>query len=136
MDSLGKSFNPNKRLKEEFVSNLTGSSMLEIVALSTIVPVLMILGRLISYKVVIDPAATETLMKKNDNSCVRSKNGRAYMATMVVEFLFIVLPILLFFTVLAEWTHVCAILLVFLLLYCIAVERFGSAYFEEGAPCS
>ncbi|KAL9663582.1 hypothetical protein QQ045_018971 [Rhodiola kirilowii] len=43
MDSVGKYFNPNKRLKEEFVSNLTGSSMLEIVALSTIVPVLMLL---------------------------------------------------------------------------------------------
>ncbi|KAK9268699.1 hypothetical protein L1049_000459 [Liquidambar formosana] len=132
MDSLGKSFNPNKRLKEAFVSNLTGSSMLQIVALSTIVPVLMILGRLISYKVVIDPAATETSLKKNDNSCVGSKNWRAYMATMAVEFLFIILPILLFFTVLAEWTNVCAILFVFLLLYCIAVERFGSTYFEEG----
>jgi len=36
---LDKSLNPNKLLKEQFVSNLTGSSMSEIAVLSTIVPV-------------------------------------------------------------------------------------------------
>lgn len=43
MDSRAASFNPHKHLKEEFVSNLTGSSMLEIAALSTVVPVIVLL---------------------------------------------------------------------------------------------
>ncbi|KAL7229759.1 hypothetical protein ACSBR2_008298 [Camellia fascicularis] len=40
METPVKSFNPNKHLKEQFVSNLTGSSMLEVIALATAVPVL------------------------------------------------------------------------------------------------
>ena len=46
-----------------------------------------------------DPWATETSLKKSDNATVVSKNSWAYMATMTVDFLVIVLPILLFLTV-------------------------------------
>ncbi|CAL5340844.1 unnamed protein product [Camellia sinensis] len=38
METPVKSFNPNKHLKEQFVSNLIGSSMLEVIALATVVP--------------------------------------------------------------------------------------------------
>ncbi|KAL7229766.1 hypothetical protein ACSBR2_008325 [Camellia fascicularis] len=38
METPVKSFDPNKHLKEQFVTNLTGSSMLEVLALATAVP--------------------------------------------------------------------------------------------------
>ncbi|XP_050133212.1 uncharacterized protein LOC126609310 [Malus sylvestris] len=49
MDSLPDSFNPNKRLKEEFVSNLSGSSMMEIAALTTIIPILLLLRHKVGF---------------------------------------------------------------------------------------
>lgn len=132
MDPLAKSFNPNKHLKEQFVSNLTGSSILEIVALSTIVPSLIVLRHLIAFHRLFDPWATETSLKKSDNATVVSKNSWAYMATMTVDFLVIVLPILLFLTVLAEWTQICAILLMLVLLFSIAAKRFISSHYSLG----
>ncbi|KAJ9707191.1 hypothetical protein PVL29_002265 [Vitis rotundifolia] len=132
MDPLAKSFNPNKHLKEQFVSNLTGSSILEIVALSTIVPSLIVLRHLIAFHRLFDPWATETSLKKSDNATVVSKNSWAYMATMTVDFLVIILPILLFLTVLAEWTQICAILLMLVLLFSIAAKRFISSHYSLG----
>lgn len=127
MDSFPKSFNPNKQLKEEFVTNLTGSSMLEISALLTIVSILILLRHSFSSNCLIDVP-----LKKNDNEIVGSKDWRAYMATMAVDFLTIVLPIILFFTVLADWTYIWAILLMMLLVFTIAAKRSGSSSPLEG----
>lgn len=132
MDSLSNSFNPNKRLKEEFVSNLTGSSMLEISALLTIVAVLILLRHSFSSSRVFGPVATDTSLKKSDNEIVSSKNWRAYMATVNVDFLVIVLPMILFFTVLAEWTYVWAILLSIFLFFSVAAKRSDASSSLEG----
>ncbi|XP_059443491.1 uncharacterized protein At4g17910 [Corylus avellana] len=122
MDSLPKSFNHNKRLKEEFVSNLSGSSILEIAALLTNVTILILLRHSFSS----NPFLYASL-KKSDNEIVRSKDWRAYMATMAVDFLVIVLPVVFFLTVLADWTYICTILLTMLLFFSIAAKRSGSA---------
>ncbi|CAM8877052.1 unnamed protein product [Rhodiola kirilowii] len=104
MDSVGKYFNPNKRLKEEFVSNLTGSSMLEIVALSTIVPALMLLPHTLRL-----PGIAV--------KCVGArKRWILYMVTIVSDFCLVVVPILLFLTILSGWTYEAAVLLLLSLL--------------------
>ncbi|XP_062146552.1 uncharacterized protein At4g17910 [Alnus glutinosa] len=122
MDSLPKSFNPNKRLKEEFVSNLSGSSMLEIAALLTNTTILILLRHSFSSNRLL-----YALLKKSDNEILRSKDWTAYMATMAVDFLVIVVPVVFFLTVLADWTYICTILLTMLLVFSIAAKRSGSS---------
>ncbi|CAL5429499.1 unnamed protein product [Camellia sinensis] len=98
MDSPVISFNPNKHSKERFVSNLTGSSMVEIFALATVIPALILLRHLFCAIDIQDPNATKISMKKNDDAIVGFKSLRAYMETMAIDFLSIVLPMLLFLT--------------------------------------
>ncbi|XP_030502193.2 uncharacterized protein At4g17910 [Cannabis sativa] len=130
MDSI----NPTKLLKEEFVSNLTGSSILEITALSTIVPVLFLLRHAIASPCLID---TDTdLKKKNDVATVHSKILWNYMATLVLDLLFIVLPIILFLTVLAEWMYQCVILTTLLLLFVVVSKRLTSSPHVNDGPLS
>ncbi|XP_021678266.2 uncharacterized protein At4g17910 isoform X2 [Hevea brasiliensis] len=122
MDSLSKSFNPNKRLKEEFVSNLTGSSMLEIAVLSTAIPLIFVLRHSIcfGYKTGSDFGRTST--KKGGDALSASKSLGNCVATVTVDFLFIVLPILFFLTVLAEWTFILSIFWV-VLIFSITTKR-------------
>ncbi|XP_024021507.1 uncharacterized protein At4g17910 isoform X2 [Morus notabilis] len=126
MDSLSNSLNPNKRLKEEFVSNLTGSSMLEISALATLVPVLILLRHSIGADRIIDTVTEEAKLKKNDDVLVLSKSWQDYMAALLIDFFLIVLPILLFLTVFAEWMYQSIVLLILLLLLCVVSKRSGS----------
>uniref|UniRef100_A0A7N0TAJ2 Phosphatidylinositol-glycan biosynthesis class W protein n=1 Tax=Kalanchoe fedtschenkoi TaxID=63787 RepID=A0A7N0TAJ2_KALFE len=108
MDSIAKSLNPNKHLKEEFVSNLTGSSMIEIVALSTIVPVLMLLPHSLGLP----------------TSAGAKKSWAAYLVMIVSYLCIVIVPILLFLTILAGWTYEFAILLLVPLLFsCKREER-------------
>ncbi|XP_062073592.1 uncharacterized protein At4g17910 [Humulus lupulus] len=130
MDSI----NPTKRLKEEFVSNLSGSSILEIAALSTLVPVLFLLRHAIASPRLIDTDAD--LKKKNDDATVHSKILWKYMATLVLDILFIVLPIILFFTVLAEWMYRWVILTTLLLLFVVVSKRLTSSPSVDGGPFS
>ncbi|KAI3966990.1 hypothetical protein MKW92_037494 [Papaver armeniacum] len=133
MDPHRNSFNPNKHLKEEFVSNLTGSSILEIVSLSTIVPALIVLRHYVCAKGLCGPLhAKKITSKKEKDGTIDGRSWRIYMSTLVMDFLFIVLPTLLFLTVLAEWTNICAICLILLLLFCIGDKRSGS-YSERGS---
>ncbi|KAG5524766.1 hypothetical protein RHGRI_031435 [Rhododendron griersonianum] len=133
MDTPVNSFNPYKHLKEQFVSNLTGSSMLEIIALATAVPVLILLRRCFCSNGMRDGNATKISSKKNDDVIVGVWSLRAYMAAMLLDFLLIILPLLLFFTVLSEWTSVAAVLLTLLLISLIAAKRYGaSIYLEDG----
>ncbi|XP_062027128.1 uncharacterized protein At4g17910 isoform X3 [Rosa rugosa] len=129
MDSVPKSFNPNRRLKEEFVSNLTGSSMLEIAAITTIIPALFLLRRAVGF----NRPADDVTLKKNDDAKVGSKSWQAYMARLAVDFLFIMVPFVLIFTVLSEWMYIWATLLILLLVFSIAARsfRFGSTLEEE-----
>ncbi|KAM1034150.1 hypothetical protein ACFX2J_037408 [Malus domestica] len=121
MDSLPNTFNPNKRLKEEFVSNLSGSSMMEIAALTTIIPILILLRHSVGSH-----RAVDVVSKKNDDAVAGSKGWAAYMASMSLDFLLIIVPIILVYTVLAEWMYIWATLLILLLLFSIAAKRFGS----------
>ncbi|KAA0053032.1 GPI-anchored wall transfer protein isoform 4 [Cucumis melo var. makuwa] len=120
--SVRNSLNPNKLLKEEFVSNLTGSSMIEIAALSAIIPVLVLLRHSFSSTNVVDHTAANASLKKSDGLVIRSKSLKRYLAAIAVDFLIIVIPTLLFFTVLADWSCLCAILLILLLLLLIAAK--------------
>ncbi|CAN6284556.1 unnamed protein product [Urochloa humidicola] len=104
---LDKSLNPNKLLKEQFVSNLTGSSLSEIAALSTIVPALVVLRKWSCGD------NRRDAMKKNDDKVLPvRKDWMRYFSTLVVDYLTVVLPVILVFTVLAEWAYTCAISLV------------------------
>ncbi|GMH28807.1 hypothetical protein Nepgr_030650 [Nepenthes gracilis] len=126
MDSFSKSVNPNKHLKEQFVSNLTGSSMLEIFSLSVIIPAVILLRRAIGFNFVNGCDVTQSSLKKHDNAVI-PRNRMAYTATMIVDFLVVILPVLLFLTVLAEWTYAGATVLTLLLLACIVIKRCGSS---------
>ncbi|KAK1262414.1 hypothetical protein QJS04_geneDACA008816 [Acorus gramineus] len=132
MDLLRVPSNPNKQLKEEFVSNLTGSSLLEIAALSFIVPALMVLRHWSGSASAVE---RENMQKKNDNFTVHHEEWRNYTVSLVVDFLCIVFPILLVFTVLAEWVYTCTICLMLMLFFCILAKRSNSSVinFKEGS---
>ncbi|CAL1409892.1 unnamed protein product [Linum trigynum] len=126
MDPVSNSFNPHKLLKEEFVSNLNGSSMLEIASLSTIVPALFLLRRAFCFSYKSDAT------KKDDDAVAKSRNLGAYLAVVSLDFLFLIVPTLLVLTVLADWVHVLAIVLVVLILS-LAAKRFASFASNSGS---
>ncbi|WVZ19840.1 hypothetical protein V8G54_007162 [Vigna mungo] len=126
------SFNPNKHLKEQFVSNLTGSSIPEIMALTVTVPVLVFIRHSIS-SISITGAS---LKKKNDDAPSCKRNFNSYFGTLSLDFLVIVVPMLLFFTVLANWTYIIACSLTILTLLYIATKRSGCSSSFEGEPNS
>ncbi|KAB2626083.1 hypothetical protein D8674_017743 [Pyrus ussuriensis x Pyrus communis] len=131
MDYPPDSFNPNKRLKEEFVSNLSGSSMMEIAALTTIILILLLLRHNIGSHRVVDVAS-----KKNDDAVVGSKGWAAYMASLSLGFLLIILPIVLVYTVLAEWMYIWATLLMLLLHFSIPpIMRSHSCHVHNARRC-
>ncbi|KAJ6703934.1 PHOSPHATIDYLINOSITOL-GLYCAN BIOSYNTHESIS CLASS W PROTEIN [Salix viminalis] len=123
------SLNHNKHLKEQFVSNLTGSSMLEIAVMSTVAPLLSVLRHSIcsSYQ-------TVTPAKKNDhdNAILGSKKLGNYVATLSVDFLFIVLPMLLIFTVLADWVYMFVIPMMVLVFSVVTANRFDASNYPGG----
>ncbi|KAL5218953.1 hypothetical protein ABZP36_019637 [Zizania latifolia] len=107
---LDKPLNTHKLLKEQFVSNLTGSSLLEIAALSTIVPAVVVLR-----KWSCGDNNRRDSVKKNDDALPGYKGFVHYFSALALDYLTIVLPVLLIFTVLAEWTYACALSLVTLI---------------------
>ncbi|KAK4799819.1 hypothetical protein SAY86_025184 [Trapa natans] len=125
MAPSSKSFNPNKHLKEEFVSNLGGSSMLEISMLLTIVPVIVLLRHSISSY---QPTGTgnKDVSSKKGNASNCNRNLGAFMATITADFCLMVIPILLCFTVLSEWTYFVLVPLV--LAVVIVAKRSYSPY--------
>uniref|UniRef100_A0A2P2KQ41 Uncharacterized protein n=1 Tax=Rhizophora mucronata TaxID=61149 RepID=A0A2P2KQ41_RHIMU len=98
--------------------------MIEIAALSLIAPLLYVLHHAICYHYKTDSLAKRTSSKKDDNddATVSSKDWWTYMTTITMDFLSTVLPMLLFFTVLAQWTFITAIVLS-LLVFSIAAKR-------------
>nr|XP_043634425.1 uncharacterized protein At4g17910 [Erigeron canadensis] len=132
MDSSIKSLNPNKHLKEQFVSNLTGSSVLELFVLSALFPMLILLRHTIGI-CKIDHVTNETSSKKKDLLTVASKNQRVYIISMIVDFLSIVLPLTLLCTVLADWSYINGFLFTLVLIFAVTVKRHGSSWkLEEG----
>ncbi|XP_047090609.1 uncharacterized protein At4g17910-like [Lolium rigidum] len=115
---LDKPLNPNKLLKEQFVSNLTGSSLLEIAALSTIVPAVVVLRKWSSGDNI-----RKDSVKKNDDAPRGQKDWVHYFSSLAADYLTVVLPILLIFTVLAEWAYICAFSLVIVISICTIYKR-------------
>ncbi|KAG6633668.1 uncharacterized protein At4g17910 isoform X3 [Carya illinoinensis] len=118
MDSLPSSLNSSKRLKEEFVSNLTGSSILEVAAVLTNVSILILLRHSVSS----DRLIKDVSLKKSDDENLSSKDWRAYITTLAADFLVIVLPTILFLTVLSDWTYIWTISLMTLLFFICAAK--------------
>ncbi|KAJ4728654.1 GPI-anchored wall transfer protein [Melia azedarach] len=130
------SLNPNKPLKEEFVSNLTGSSFTKIFALLSILPISMLLRHSASSFRPIDHNVSETSLKKNDDLIVAPKNLSACIATLTVDFLFIVVPMTLFYTVLAEWAYIGSLFFFLLFFLTMAAKRYASPPDLEQKPHS
>ncbi|CAL0313024.1 unnamed protein product [Lupinus luteus] len=125
--------NSSKLLKEQFVSNLNGSSMLEIFALTTTMPILILIRHSITSNLFIGAYPK----KKNDDAVSGNRNLKAYLATLSLDYLVIVVPMLLFFTVLADWSYITACLLLILTLLYIAAKRSGDSSLSfEGEPNS
>ncbi|PIN03519.1 putative membrane protein [Handroanthus impetiginosus] len=122
-----ESFNPNKHLKEQFVSNLTGSSKLEIVFLITNLSILILVRHCIGFNWI-----SSGSVKKDDNTSGSGKNLKAYIVALTVDFLCIVVPYILFITVLAEWTYGNTILVVSLLLFLRTFDRNRPSLLQEG----
>ncbi|KAL5791450.1 hypothetical protein ACOSP7_000044 [Xanthoceras sorbifolium] len=132
MASLPKSFNPDKQLKEQFVSNLTGSTFIQIFFVLAVVPISILLRHCIRSCRPIDHCVTETSLKKDDNLLVASKSLWACIVTIAVDFVIIFLPMILFFTILAKWAIPGSILLFFLFFSIAAKRFFSSSNSEEG----
>ncbi|PPS11516.1 hypothetical protein GOBAR_AA09126 [Gossypium barbadense] len=112
--------NQTAALKVGFVSNLPGSSTLEVSALLNNVALLMLLRH--------------TFCSQTVNDTCRSL--KSYLASVALDYVFIVLPTLLIFTVLAEWVYICMIGLLFLLIFFTAVKRTYSLPYMEGPNAS
>lgn len=97
--------------------------MLEISALATLVPVLILLRHSIGSDRIVDTTTAESKLKKDDNAIIGSKSWWDYMASLLVDFLLIVLPILLFLTVLAEWMYQAVVFMTLLLLFGVVSKR-------------
>ncbi|KAE9614498.1 hypothetical protein Lal_00012127 [Lupinus albus] len=123
-----------KLLKEQFVSNLNGSSMLELFALTTSIPILILIRHSITSNLLIGAYLKK---KKNDDAVSGTRNFKAYLATLSLDYLVIVVPMLLFFTVLADWSYIVSCLLIILTLLYIATKRScDSSLSFEGEPNS
>ncbi|CAA7050703.1 unnamed protein product [Microthlaspi erraticum] len=131
---MDSTLNPNKHLKEEFVSNLDGSSILEIAALLTIVPLLVLLRYSIGFHCRIDDNGKSISLKKNDDEIdiVASRNWKDYTYAISLDFILIVFPMLLFFTVLSEWVYQGVVLLSLLLLALSVTAKRSSSGLQRG----
>ncbi|XP_074270176.1 uncharacterized protein At4g17910 isoform X3 [Silene latifolia] len=128
MDSSATmAINPNKLLKQQFVSNLAGSSMLEILSLTTVIPVIVLFRRSIVFNYVPGFEASLKLSKKDDNVTKTAKSFSAYMSSMALDFMFILIPSLLILTVLSGWTNILALVLTLFLLIHILVKRYSTS---------
>eukprot|EP00249_Psilotum_nudum_P007129 c20322_g1_i3 orf=454-1662(-) len=109
LDQLGvaSSSHTYKQLKEKFVSNLLGTSMLEISAVCAIVPAFVALrqwGFLYRH-------CLKSYDRGKDMAIVNAVNGaptwRSFLLVLVLDFLFVVVPTLACLTILADWIYVC-----------------------------
>lgn len=110
-------FNPHKKIKEEFVSNLNGSSILEIAALSALVPVLVILQQWGVFKLKwYQDGSAKIEMEKHGGTAVRLQDWRNFISDLVIDFLFVAVPAISCLTILADWIYIFTVCLVLLAL--------------------
>ncbi|XP_070038450.1 uncharacterized protein At4g17910-like isoform X3 [Nicotiana tomentosiformis] len=142
MDPPVKSFNPNKHLKEEFVSNLSGTSMLELFLLITTLSMILFL-RSVYSSTKKGPNSAEALLKKDDNITsskkkddninvvVCNKNMGSYLAGVTLDVLWIVFPAILCLTILADWTYINAVVMTLLVAFFVVARRSGFSVSQE-----
>ncbi|KAG6410372.1 hypothetical protein SASPL_128430 [Salvia splendens] len=71
--------------------------------------------------------------KKDDNVAGGGKSFKAYVAVLLIDYLCIAMPYILYLTVLAEWTYWSTILML-LLLFCLKTfDRNRPSFLQEGA---
>lgn len=95
MDTSLKSLNSCRHLKEQFVSNLTGSSMLELFSLMTLLFSVTLLQHYVG-----SDAQTDAFSKKHEkeNGIARTKHLGIYIVAVGLDFLCTVVPFVLFTT--------------------------------------
>ncbi|KAL8470802.1 hypothetical protein ACS0TY_033398 [Phlomoides rotata] len=122
-----ESFNPNRHLKEQFVSNLTGSSKLELFFLITNLSILILIRRYIGFNWIRFGS-----VKKDDNAASSGKSLEAFIVVLAIDFLCIAVPYILFLTILAEWTYWNTIMVLLLFLFLRTFHRTRSSFMQEG----
>ncbi|BBM97007.1 glucosaminylphosphatidylinositol acyltransferase [Marchantia polymorpha subsp. ruderalis] len=107
-----------KQLKEAFVSNLHGSTMAEIAALTAVVPTFIILRQLgglilpeiVTSTCVIPSAAAKEDVTSSDGEVKGDRSlalgGPNYRTRLLSDFIFVILPTLACLTVLADWIYI------------------------------
>nr|KYP38717.1 Uncharacterized protein At4g17910 family [Cajanus cajan] len=78
--------------------------MLEIAALTVTIPILVLIRHSISSTSI----TGASLRKKNDDAPSENRSFKSHLATLSLDFLVLVVPMLLFFTVLSNWTYIMA----------------------------
>lgn len=127
MESHSAYLNPHKKLKEEFVSNLNGTSILEIAALTAIMPVLILLRQWNVFNLSRDQGGSANIqMEKHSNRSTHSKYWRNYASSLIADFLLVVLPMLSCLTIMADKTYICSVCLMLLVLLRIFCARLWS----------
>ncbi|XP_047325965.1 uncharacterized protein At4g17910 isoform X2 [Impatiens glandulifera] len=66
----------------------------------------------------------KTSVNKNEDGAIGFKNMGAYMSMLAIDFLLIVVPIVLSFTVLSEWIYTVALMLTSLLIFFVRTKRY------------
>lgn len=124
MESYGTYFNPHKQIKEDFVSNLNGTSILEIAALTAIMPVLILLRQWNVFQLRWDQGgSTNIQMEEHSSRSKHLKDWRNYASSLIVDFFLVVLPMLSCLTIMADQTYICSICLMLLVLFRIFYTR-------------
>ncbi|XP_060207614.1 uncharacterized protein At4g17910 isoform X2 [Lycium barbarum] len=132
MDSPASTFNPNKHLKEQFVSNLKRTSMMELFLLITTLSMILFL-RSVYSSTKKGPNSAEALSKKDDNinAVISKKNMGSYLAAVTLDVLYIVFPVILCLTILADWTYTNAVVMTSLVAFFILARRSGFSVSQE-----
>lgn len=106
--------------------------MLEIAALTVTIPILVLIRHSISSTSI----TGVPLRKKNDDAPSENRSFKSHLATLSLDFLVIVVPMLLFFTVLSNWTYIMASFFTVSTLLYIAAKRSSSSSSFDGEPNS
>ncbi|CAM6087278.1 unnamed protein product [Calypogeia fissa] len=107
-----------KERKQEFVSNLSGSTMLEIAALSALVPIFVLLRQV--YDLLLSASKANYGSRpigQND----KGRDGKEYVMALGKDFIFVGVPTIACLTVLADWVYIVTVVSLCLLLVGIAV---------------
>ncbi|CAN0928065.1 Uncharacterized protein At4g17910 [Linum grandiflorum] len=113
MDSISWVLNPYMKVNQE-------SSVLEILALSTLVPLLFVIRHSLGFNY-------------HQHNASEFRNLWTYMGLLTLDFMLLVLPMLLVFTVLEQKTYTWTVLLAVLLLPIGISKRFGKSTKDSAA---